>query len=211
MRRLAVVGVVVAALLAGACGGKDEPLGPTATVPQGTTTTNPYAVPAVIDEAYVNRVLAGLDQAVGDVTRLVVLNRTLPPEAIDRLRVIYVDDGLLQLVVDTYEHDLLSGLEGVRPNPGNRRTTVTELLTVKPRCIFAKVHTDVSAVALRSGAMVDQWVGLVPMETPPQSASMRLAGDLFTKASLATSQNRRTRATTTDPYTPAGTSPRRRR
>ena len=32
-----------------------------ATVPAPTTTTNPYAVPAVIDAAYVNRVLAGLD------------------------------------------------------------------------------------------------------------------------------------------------------
>jgi hypothetical protein len=30
-----------------------------ATVPAPTTTTNPYAVPAVIDAAYVNRVLAG--------------------------------------------------------------------------------------------------------------------------------------------------------
>ena len=64
MRRLAVVGLVVAALLATACGDKDEPLGPIGSVPQATTTTNPYAVPEVIDEAYVNRVcLAGsLDQ-----------------------------------------------------------------------------------------------------------------------------------------------------
>ena len=95
MRRLAVVGVLVAALATGvACGGKDEPLGPTATVPQATTTTNPYAVPPVIDEAYVNRVLAGLDQAVGDVIRLVVSSRTLSPEALDRLRTIYVGDAL---------------------------------------------------------------------------------------------------------------------
>ena len=48
-----MVGVLVAAPATGvACGGKDEPLVPTATVPQGTsTTTNPYAVPPVIDEA----------------------------------------------------------------------------------------------------------------------------------------------------------------
>ena len=108
MRRLAVVGVVVAALLT-SCAGKEEPLGPAATVPRGTTTTNPYAIPPVIDEAYVNRVLAGLDQAVGDVTRLIVATRTVPPEAIDRLKVIYLDAGLLQLVVDTYQHDLLGG------------------------------------------------------------------------------------------------------
>ncbi len=166
MRRLAVVGVVVAALLT-SCGGREEPLGPTATVPQGTTTTNPYAIPAVIDAAYVNRVLAGLDQAVGDVTRLIVATRTVPPEAIDRLKVIYLDRGLLQLVVDTYQHDLLGGLEGVRPDPGNRRTTVTELLTVKPRCVFARVQTDASAVALSPSSMREQWVGIIHMETAP--------------------------------------------
>ena len=68
-----VAWVLAAGVLVGACGGggNDEPLGPTATVPQGTTTTNPYAVPPVIDEPYVNRVLAGLDQGVGDIVRLV--------------------------------------------------------------------------------------------------------------------------------------------
>jgi len=41
-----------------------------ATVPTAaptTTTTNPYAVPQVIDAAYFNRVLAGLDAVEGDV------------------------------------------------------------------------------------------------------------------------------------------------
>ena len=75
VRRPGGVGVLllVGLVVLGACGGgDDDALGPTATLPQATTTTDPYAVPAVIDEAYVNRVLAGLDQAVGEVTRLVV-------------------------------------------------------------------------------------------------------------------------------------------
>ncbi len=153
-----------------ACADKSEPLGPTATVPRATTTTNPYAIPAVIDEAYVNRVLAGLDQAVGDVTRLIVGSKTFPPEAVDRLKVIYLDDGLLQLAVDTYQRDLLRDLEGIRSDPGNRRTTVTELLTVGPRCVFAKVRTDASAVAVTPDATYEQWVGLVPLdEKPPAS------------------------------------------
>ncbi len=86
--------MAVALLVLAACGGDKEPLGPTATVPQPTTTTDPYAVPAVIDEAYVNRVLAGLDQAVGDIVRLVVSTRDIPPEVIDRLKAMYVGDAL---------------------------------------------------------------------------------------------------------------------
>src|SRR5205085_10070389 len=87
----ALVAMATAPILT-ACAGKSEPLVPTATVPVATTTTNPYAVPEVIDEAYVNRVLAGLDAAVGDMLRLVVSARTIPPEALERLRALYIGD-----------------------------------------------------------------------------------------------------------------------
>lgn len=162
--------MIVTALLAGACGSESEPLGPIGSVPQATTTTNPYAVPAVIDEAYVNRVLAGLEQAVGQVTRLIVGSRSLPPEVLDRLKVIYLDDGLLQFVLDIYQTDLLNGFEGVRPNPGNRVTTVIELLSVDQRCVFAKVRTDASAVSLKSGAIYEQWIGIVPIDVAPPTS-----------------------------------------
>jgi hypothetical protein len=162
---MAVVGLAVAALAMFACGADKEPLGPTATVAQATTTTKPYAIPPVIDEAYVNRVLAGLDHAVGDVTRIIVASQTIPPEAIDRLKAIYLDTELLQLVVDTYQKDLLHGLEGIRPTPGDRNTTVTDLLTVKSGCVFAAVRTDASAVALTPNATYEQWIGLIPTKT----------------------------------------------
>ena len=85
----------MAVLLAcAACGGNDKPLGPAATVPQATTTTNPYAVPPVIDEAYVNHVLAGLDQAVGDITRLIVNDGRVSDEAADRLEALYIGNAL---------------------------------------------------------------------------------------------------------------------
>jgi hypothetical protein len=164
VRRLFMVGVLVAALAAGACTDKKEPLGPTATLAQPTTTTDPYAVPPVIDEAYVNRVLAGLDKAVGDVTRLIVASRTIPPEAVDRLKAIYLDPDLLQLVVDTYQNDLLNELAGVRANPGDRRTTVVDLLSVEPACVFAKVITDASAVAITPEPTYEQWVAISPVE-----------------------------------------------
>ncbi|MFN2504089.1 MAG: hypothetical protein ABR540_07650, partial [Acidimicrobiales bacterium] len=49
----------------------DPPSATVGTEAPSTTSADPYAVPAVIDEAYVNRVLAGLDAAVGEVVRLV--------------------------------------------------------------------------------------------------------------------------------------------
>ena len=58
------VAVVVAGLAGCGVGGSSGADGPTATRP--TVPPDPYAVPAVIDEAYVNRVLAALDQANGE-------------------------------------------------------------------------------------------------------------------------------------------------
>ena len=62
-------------VLLGACsGGNDDDAAASRTLPSAppetpTTTTSapadPYAIPAVIDEAYVNRVLAALDQVHG--------------------------------------------------------------------------------------------------------------------------------------------------
>ncbi|MEA2902439.1 MAG: hypothetical protein QOH36_2326 [Actinomycetota bacterium] len=166
MRRLAAVGVLAAALATGvACGGKDEPRVPTATVPPGTTTTNPYAVPEVIDEAYVNRVLAGLDQRVGDITRLVIESRALSPEALDQLRTIYVGDSL-ELSIKGFQGDVRADFAGYRQPPGNKTTTVTELITARPTCIFAKVHKDFSAVGVDPDpSLATQWVALVPSDT----------------------------------------------
>jgi hypothetical protein len=64
-RNLAATLVLV---LAAACSQSGDERGPTATVPSAPITTqpaDPYAVPDVIDAAYVNRVLAGLDAVMG--------------------------------------------------------------------------------------------------------------------------------------------------
>ena len=98
VRRTAIRAVLACILLAAlaACSDsssdKASPAATVATEPAPTTTIDPYAVPPVIDVAYVNRVLAELDRVMGDVTRLVVRTRTIPPEAYDRLRALYPDD-----------------------------------------------------------------------------------------------------------------------
>ena len=96
-------------------------LGTEPPAPTTTTTTNPYAVPAVIDVAYVNRVLAGLDAVLGDVLRIVKRTNTIPPEAYDHLRALYGDADFLQLKIDGYQRDIREGFRTYRPAPGNRR------------------------------------------------------------------------------------------
>jgi hypothetical protein len=162
VRRLAVVGVLLAGSILGACGGEEQPLGPTATVPQGTTTTNPYAVPAVIDEPYVNRVLAGLDHAMGEVTRMVVREESISQEAISRLKALYAGD-YLNLTLASFEADLRNGLSTYREKPGDRTTVVTQLISTSPSCVFAEVSRDYSAASnLPSVVEVVQWIAIQP-------------------------------------------------
>ena len=143
---------------------RGRPLVPAATLPQGAATTNPYAVPVVIDEAYVNRVLAGLDQAVGEVVRLVVGTKTLSAEAVDRLNVLYVGNAL-QLKIQVFQDDVKNQFHGYRDNPGDKITTVQRLIAVTSSCIFAAMHKDTSAVSLNPNPPLStQWVALVPLE-----------------------------------------------
>jgi len=161
--------VVLAASAACSSGGPDRSTvgaNPTvATEPPTTTTTNPYAVPAVIDVAYVNRVLAGLDAAMGDVTRLILRTRTIPREAYDRMRAIYDNDERLQLAIDSFQSDMRRNFAGYRPDPGDKKTTVTELLTVTRPCVFVRVTRDYTAVGQNSSSADTQWIALRRLDT----------------------------------------------
>ncbi len=172
-RRMAIRAVlaVVALTVSAACSGGAADKGSAgagagvtvATEPPRTTTTNPYAVPAVIDVAYVNRVLAGLDAAMGDTVRLVVHTRTIPREAYDRLRAIYNDDQRLQLAIDSFQSDMRRGFTGYQPEPGNKVSVVTQLITVAPTCLFARVDRDYHAVSVGSTSSDTQWIALRPL------------------------------------------------
>ena len=141
--------------------------GPTPTVatePAPTTTTDPYAVPAVIDTAYVNRVLAGLDAQMGDVTRMVIVTRTLPREALDRLRAVYGSDQWLQTSIDSFQRDLRNGLTSYKADPGNKITVTNKLIAVNRDCIFAEVSRDYSKVGINASSPDTQWVALRPLD-----------------------------------------------
>ena len=159
--------LVAATVVAGGCSnGSDEAEQRTTvpTAPAVTSTTNPYAVPEVIDAAYVNRVLAGLDAAVGDVVRMVVAAGHVTPESLDRLKTLYQGEAFSQRV-NSFTADSAEGFSDYKPNPGNRRTTVSELITARPRCIFTRVIRDFSAVGTSPDAeLSDQYVGLEPLD-----------------------------------------------
>ena len=134
-------------------------------MPAPTTTTNPYAVPAVIDEAYVNRVLAGLDAVFGDATRTMIRTKTITADVYDRLRSIYGSNDLLQLVLDLIQEEMRSGFADYKPNPGNKVTTANQIISAGPTCIFVRVQRDYSAVALSSDPVNPQWIALKPLES----------------------------------------------
>lgn len=137
-----------------------------ATDPPTTSTTNPYAVPAVIDAAYVNRVLAELDAVLGDVARLVVSSRTIPRDAYDRLRAIYQSDESLQIALDGFQLDIRDNFKSYKTTLGNQRSSVSQLITAKPNCIFAKVDRDYSAVGVAPSPNLSiQWIGLRPLNS----------------------------------------------
>jgi hypothetical protein len=118
----------------------------------------------VIDEAYVNRVLAGLDHAVGDVTRIIVANRAITSEAADRLAALYVGDALV-LKLQGYQNDVLRNFAGYKSPPGNKLTNVTDLIAVRSDCIFTKVTRDVSALSLQPDPRLSTlWVNLRPLD-----------------------------------------------
>jgi hypothetical protein len=162
--RTSVAGLAAVAVL-GSCSRDSARSAPGATVPttaRSTTTTDPYAVPAVIDTAYVNKVLGALDQAVGEVARLVISANSIPAVVAERLRDVYADE-LVQLRLTSFRHDLDDKFSGYRLDPGNRKTTVIRLITVKPSCVFAEVSRDYSAVtSAASSSPTREWVGLVP-------------------------------------------------
>ncbi len=134
--------VAVLALAAG-CNGKADD-GPAATIPPSAPTTSapadPYAVPAVIDEAYVNRVLAALDQVEGDATRSIVAAGGLVPDAGAKLRSIYNDPQLEQQLNLLTKTDL----GRLKMPPGNRKTAVRRLVQARPTCILVDVTLDFS-------------------------------------------------------------------
>jgi len=170
----------MASVFVGGCGAHEEPLGPTATFPQATTTTNPYAVPAVIDEAYVNRVLSGLDHAIGDIARIIARERTISPAVVDRLRALYGGQSF-DLMVASLEADQRGGFSTYRDEPGDQDTIVTRVIRVSPSCVFVEAARDYSAVSSDPEAGTNTvWVSLRPAASGAVNHELNPTGWMIT-------------------------------
>lgn len=135
----------------------------------GTTTTvpfegDPYTIPAVIDVAYVNRVLSGLDHALGDIVRELVAVKGLPVAPIERLRSLY-NEPALQLRIDGLQDDHFKRFIDYQYPPGDQRTVVTQLLAASQMCMFAEVRRDFSAVAVDPLPPSTVWIALKQLDS----------------------------------------------
>jgi len=114
----------------------------------------------VIDAAYISRVLTGLDAAIGDVVRTVVAGRSLTPEVNDRMKALFGGDAFtsqMNLLIE----GTAKGFPGVKPNPGDRKTTVVKLVSARSDCAFVRVVRDYTAVSLTPlPEATNQYVGV---------------------------------------------------
>jgi hypothetical protein len=127
-------GLVVAALLAGCSNGTVSAKG-TATLAQATTTTDPWAVPAVIDVAYLQRVMDRLDQSLGDALRELVAAKAVDTKVETIFQAIYGQPEFNRTNSDfagIAQHDL----DKYRSVPGNPLTTVGRILSSAGSCTF---------------------------------------------------------------------------
>jgi hypothetical protein len=137
--------VLITLSLAACSSGGGTRSGAGATVPGSTSTTDPYAVPATIDIPYLNRVFVALEKINGDATRLIVANRRITPEAAKLLASILTDEEF-KIQADIWNDEINRGLSGFKEQPGDRRTTVIEILGVRGDCVSTRVKTDFTAI-----------------------------------------------------------------
>ena len=163
-----VVGISVLAGCSNGDGTAADPTVPTAavtTAEPATTVPDVSSIPATIDEPYLNAVLAALDEVDGQATRLIYATKKFTPEAADLLNAIYSDEE-----TDRHANAWIAGLSrdpqlsSIKPNPGNRQTTVSRLITVTSTCVWMAVDRDHTADSVVAAAPRVEYVALRPLD-----------------------------------------------
>jgi hypothetical protein len=142
MTIVSLVGLVV--LAAPGCrgdGGRgaDDTLPP----PPSTTSTTAlsYDVPAVIDEAYVTRVMQALDHVYGDAVRLLATTRQVNEDFLRYLVAIH-NPRIYGLVQDLWVKTQAQGFDGLAAAPADPRTRIDKLLRADRDCVLVEGDRD---------------------------------------------------------------------
>lgn len=161
--------LLVAALLLGACnGGGGSGSGTTLPPPVSTTdsTVPDYSVPAVIDAAYVEKVMAALDHVYGDAIRILARERKITQDFLEHLAAIYTAQEF-EFAQGVWVRDVASGLKGLVPVPGDPTTDVKQLVKSDHSCILFSAARSFSATRSTPDQQTPQWfIALIPKNGP---------------------------------------------
>lgn len=165
-----IVAVLLTALVVAGCteseGTPAEPSVPTAVSTSPTAAPIDVSViPPTIDEPYLTAVLAALDEVDSEATRMIYAAKNITPAAADYLNAIYSDDEFKRQV-DNWYLSLAEDLElkGIRPTPGNRKTSIERVIAASPSCVWVAVTRDYSAVNIDPGPDRVEYTALEPVD-----------------------------------------------
>lgn len=136
---------------------------PTPSAPNPTP--DPFAVPATIDAAYVERVLNALYEIDAETTRLALEAGTVTPQVRERIEAGNAPEEA-EIQSTLLEAALATGLPEVRRTPGPVTITVSRVLSATPTCVALVGTTDYSNVLVEPpvGPQEPQLIALVPEE-----------------------------------------------
>ncbi len=166
-RRFGALPLTLALTVSACSGGEDDT--PSATVPTATTATtaaassDPYAIPAVIDIAYVQRVFDALDQIQGEVIKEFLTTRQLTFAMTVRLGSVYNRDEL-ERTVNALKEQLTRDFSVFKQPPGIRRTVVRRILTARRDCVSVAAEFDSTGILKDPGAPTSAFLALQPTD-----------------------------------------------
>lgn len=153
-RAVLVIAPLAAFLVGGACGGSKGRGATGATVPveepatSTTTLEQSYAIPddpAEIDAAYLDRVLAALFHVFGDAQRKKVATGQVMPADLLPLRAISNDPDF-ETRARLFATTPVGNRRDYREPIGDRRVTVTRVISARPDCVVVEVSFDFSPI-----------------------------------------------------------------
>ena len=136
----------------------------TSVVTSAPATTAPPdvgTIPAVIDEDYLNRVLAALDQIDSRATQIIIDEKWLVPEAADLIAAIYDGEAFseqTEVWLESLARD--PELRNFKRPTGSRLTRVARIISRSPACVWTEVSRDYTQVAIAAPPPKREYIAL---------------------------------------------------